>query len=314
MVAAARAEHRLRVGAGIPSCRSARRSALQARRRRRHATVAALPFVDPARRSRSRERLRSASIARSSTTTELAAISEEASREMVALLAAELEGGAAASRSASGPARRAPARGGRRADGGPRPLGADAREARGEGRRPAAVPARRRRRDDAAVRRRPIRGALVRHVLHLVPAWRRAVAELVRVVHVRGGVLVVDRATSPRPGARSTDRFVEIARAVPPCRRARHRRRARSVGDRSGRSRREPQGAPADHRTGPADARRVPRPDGGRAALVDVGGGRADAQEGRRRGSRVGARALRLARLRPVRATSPIEWRAYDLP
>ena len=49
--------------------------------------------------------------------------------------------------------------------------------------------------------------ALVRHVLHLIPAWERAIAELARVVR-RGGTVLV--ATGDIPGAwrEVTERFV----------------------------------------------------------------------------------------------------------
>jgi SAM-dependent methyltransferase len=51
--------------------------------------------------------------------------------------------------------------------------------------------------------------ALVRHVLHLVPAWERVVAELARVVRGGGAVLV---ATGDIPGAwrEVTERFVAL--------------------------------------------------------------------------------------------------------
>ena len=56
---------------------------------------------------------------------------------------------------------------------GPRPLGADARQARREGGGRAAVPARPRRRDAHAVRRRRVRRPrYLRWVLHLIPDWR----------------------------------------------------------------------------------------------------------------------------------------------
>ena len=52
-------------------------------------------------------------------------------------------------------------------------------------------------------------GAVVRHVLHLVPAWRIAVAELVRVVAGRG-VILMTRGDIPRAWRAATDRFIEL--------------------------------------------------------------------------------------------------------
>ena len=51
--------------------------------------------------------------------------------------------------------------------------------------------------------------ALVRHLLHLIPAWERAIAELVRVVRSGGTVLI---ATGDIPGAwrEVTERFVAL--------------------------------------------------------------------------------------------------------
>jgi len=51
-------------------------------------------------------------------------------------------------------------------------------------------------------------GAVVRHVLHLVPAWRQVVAELVRVVAPEGRVLV-SSGQVPEPWHELTDRFME---------------------------------------------------------------------------------------------------------
>jgi len=53
-------------------------------------------------------------------------------------------------------------------------------------------------------------GAVVRHVLHLVPAWRQVVAELVRVVAPEGRVLV-SSGQVPEPWHELTDRFMERA-------------------------------------------------------------------------------------------------------
>jgi ubiquinone/menaquinone biosynthesis C-methylase UbiE len=53
-------------------------------------------------------------------------------------------------------------------------------------------------------------GALVRHVLHLVPGWRDAVAELVRVV-APGGVVLVTRGDIPTAWREATDRFRSLA-------------------------------------------------------------------------------------------------------
>jgi ubiquinone/menaquinone biosynthesis C-methylase UbiE len=50
--------------------------------------------------------------------------------------------------------------------------------------------------------------AVVRHVLHLVPAWRQVVAELVRVVSP-GGLVLVSSGQVPEPWHELTDRFME---------------------------------------------------------------------------------------------------------
>jgi SAM-dependent methyltransferase len=52
--------------------------------------------------------------------------------------------------------------------------------------------------------------AVVRHVLHLVPAWRTVVAELVRVV-TAGGVVLVSVGDIPSVWRAATDRFIEVA-------------------------------------------------------------------------------------------------------
>jgi len=50
--------------------------------------------------------------------------------------------------------------------------------------------------------------AVVRHVLHLVPAWRRVVAELVRVA-ATGGLVLVSSGQVPDPWRELTERFIE---------------------------------------------------------------------------------------------------------
>ncbi|HJQ72797.1 MAG TPA: class I SAM-dependent methyltransferase [Actinomycetota bacterium] len=50
--------------------------------------------------------------------------------------------------------------------------------------------------------------AVVRHVLHLIPPWRRVVAELVRVV-VPGGLVLVSSGQVPEPWHELTDRFMD---------------------------------------------------------------------------------------------------------
>jgi ubiquinone/menaquinone biosynthesis C-methylase UbiE len=50
--------------------------------------------------------------------------------------------------------------------------------------------------------------AVVRHVLHLVPAWRQVVAELVRVV-VPGGLVLVSSGQVPEPWHELTERFMD---------------------------------------------------------------------------------------------------------
>jgi SAM-dependent methyltransferase len=52
-------------------------------------------------------------------------------------------------------------------------------------------------------------GAVVRHVLHLVPGWRTVVAELARVV-ASGGVILMTRGDIPTVWRESTDRFIEL--------------------------------------------------------------------------------------------------------
>jgi ubiquinone/menaquinone biosynthesis C-methylase UbiE len=51
-------------------------------------------------------------------------------------------------------------------------------------------------------------GAVVRHVLHLVPAWRQVVTELIRVV-VPGGVVLVSSGQVPEPWHELTERFMD---------------------------------------------------------------------------------------------------------
>ncbi|MGH2640451.1 MAG: class I SAM-dependent methyltransferase [Actinomycetota bacterium] len=51
-------------------------------------------------------------------------------------------------------------------------------------------------------------GAVVRHVLHLVPSWRQVVAELARVV-APGGLVLVSSGQVPEPWHELTDRFME---------------------------------------------------------------------------------------------------------
>ena len=52
--------------------------------------------------------------------------------------------------------------------------------------------------------------AVVRHVLHLVPAWRQVVAELVRAV-APGGLVLVSSGQVPEPWHELTERFIERA-------------------------------------------------------------------------------------------------------
>jgi ubiquinone/menaquinone biosynthesis C-methylase UbiE len=51
-------------------------------------------------------------------------------------------------------------------------------------------------------------GAVVRHVLHLVPAWRQVVTELVRVA-APGGIVLVSSGQVPEPWHELTDRFMD---------------------------------------------------------------------------------------------------------
>ena len=50
--------------------------------------------------------------------------------------------------------------------------------------------------------------AVVRHVLHLVPAWRQVLAELVRVV-APGGLVLVSSGQVPEPWHELTERFMD---------------------------------------------------------------------------------------------------------
>lgn len=50
-------------------------------------------------------------------------------------------------------------------------------------------------------------GAVVRHVLHLVPGWRQVVAEILRVV-VSGGLVLVSSGQVPEPWHELTERFM----------------------------------------------------------------------------------------------------------
>jgi len=50
--------------------------------------------------------------------------------------------------------------------------------------------------------------AVVRHVLHLVPAWRQVVAELVRVV-APGGLVLISSGQVPEPWHELTERFMD---------------------------------------------------------------------------------------------------------
>jgi SAM-dependent methyltransferase len=52
-------------------------------------------------------------------------------------------------------------------------------------------------------------GAVVRHVLHLVPEWRRVVTELIRVVP-SGGVVLLSRGDIPTAWREATDRFISL--------------------------------------------------------------------------------------------------------
>jgi len=53
-------------------------------------------------------------------------------------------------------------------------------------------------------------GAIVRHVLHLVPGWRMVISELVRVGS-SGGVVLVSRGDIPVAWREATDRFKALA-------------------------------------------------------------------------------------------------------
>jgi ubiquinone/menaquinone biosynthesis C-methylase UbiE len=53
-------------------------------------------------------------------------------------------------------------------------------------------------------------GAVVRHVLHLVPEWRHVISELIRVVS-SGGVVLESRGDIPVAWREATDRFKSLA-------------------------------------------------------------------------------------------------------
>ena len=171
----------------------------------------------------------------------------------------------------------------------------------------------RRRRDAAAVRATTAFGAaVVRHVLHLVPGWRQVVAELVASV-APGGTGWSSTRRDPGGVARADGTVHRDRVGAPVLRRlSTPGRPARSMSVRGARRRATRRFPTITERVGQT-ARGVPRPDGGRAALVDVGG---------RRGRRVArlsteVRAWALERygtLDPPGARDvTIEWRAYDL-
>jgi ubiquinone/menaquinone biosynthesis C-methylase UbiE len=54
--------------------------------------------------------------------------------------------------------------------------------------------------------------AVLRHVLHLIPTWERAVEELVRVVR-RGGIVLLSRGDIPGAWREITDRFLQLVGA-----------------------------------------------------------------------------------------------------
>lgn len=55
----------------------------------------------------------------------------------------------------------------------------------------------------------PFGGGVVRHLLHLVPEWRRVISELSRVVS-SGGVVLVARGDIPAAWREATDRFISL--------------------------------------------------------------------------------------------------------
>lgn len=86
-------------------------------------------------------------------------------------------------------------------------------KAGGEGGRPAAVPAGARRRHTDALRDDAFGGCVVRWVLHLIPDWPEAVAEMARVVRP-GGAVVVDLGGSRPRTWEIVDRFLGLAGGV----------------------------------------------------------------------------------------------------
>ena len=144
--------------------------------------------------------------------------------------------------------------------------------------------------------------AVVRHVLHLVPAWRQVVAELVRVV-APGGLVLVSSGQVPEPWHELTDRFMDrvgrpsFADALDSWETGAIVEAFRAHASRES-------AAPTDHRTGRPDDGGVPRSDGRRHALVDVGGRRGEATGGGRRAPRVGAWSAGDPWIRPGAVTS----------
>lgn len=57
-------------------------------------------------------------------------------------------------------------------------------------------------------------GALMRHLLHLVPDWRRVISELIRVV-ASGGVVLFSRGDIPAAWREATDRFISLVGEPP---------------------------------------------------------------------------------------------------
>ena len=154
-------------------------------------------------------------------------------------------------------------------------------------------------------------GAVVRHVLHLVPAWRTVVVELIRVV-ASGGVVLMTRGDIPEVWRAVTDRFIELV--GPPSFNA-----ALTAWD--------PQALDAEFAKHGVRARSLPPvPERFQQTLETFCTQMADGlhswtwevEEGRRREAAAEVRSWALARYGsldpPGSRDVAIEWRAYDLP
>ncbi len=155
-------------------------------------------------------------------------------------------------------------------------------------------------------------GAVARHVLHLIPEWNRAVAELVRVVRP-GGLLLVNQGgfTEGAEGWEVVDRFLAVAGGL----------------SFAGLDPREPARLDAALAAHGATVRELPpipeRLEQTVGAFIDemeqgVQSWTWRVDEGTRRSATVDVRAWALERFgsldRPLEPDLSLAWRAYDLP